>query len=187
MEQLQTEALGLLQIIIGGVISVAGAYATIYIKKAIALAKEKAESIKDEQSKALVTSTLDKVDNLIETNIVSVENTMKPAILKAIENGKVDKSELNSLSTIVKDNVLKQLGTDATKVFNSSLKDTNSYLENRIEKILAELKSADGTEVNKTVLPEVIAATIDTESIVKENAELKAKLNQVQSLATVQA
>lgn len=152
MEQLQTQLLGLVQIIIGGIISVAGAYATIYIKKAIDIAKAKAETIQDEQAKSLIETTLDKVDDLIKTNIISVENTMKPAILQAIADGKVDKTELNTLAKTVKENVLAQLSTDYTEVFNSSLNDSNSYLENRIEKILAELKSADGTEVNKTII-----------------------------------
>jgi len=154
MDQIQTQLMGLLQIVIGGIISIAGIYATIYINKAIAIAKEKANKIKDEQARTLAENILNDVDNLITTNIISVENALKPAILKAIEDGKIDKTELNSLATIVKENTLAQMGTDAAKILDGTLGDTSSYLENRIEKILASLKSAPGTEVNKTVIIE---------------------------------
>jgi hypothetical protein len=154
MGQLQTQAMGLLQIVIGGIISIAGIYATIYINKAIAIAKEKANKIKDDQARTVAENILNDVDNLISTNIVSVENTLKPVILQAIADGKVDKTELNSLATIVKENTLNQMGTDAVKILNGTLGDSNSYLENRIEKILASLKSAPGTEVNKTIIVE---------------------------------
>ena len=162
MEQLQAQAIGLLQVIIGGIFSIAGIYATIYINKGIALAKAKANTIQDEQLKALTNDTLCKVDDLLETNIIAAENTMKPAILQAIADGKVDKTELNSLATIVKETTLNQLGKGAVKILNESLGDTNSYIENRIEKILAELKSAPGTEVNKTVIVEPSAVITES-------------------------
>lgn len=170
MDQLKIQVLNLLQIVLGGILSIAGIYATIYINKAVALAKAKAEQIKDAQAKAIVDNALAKTDDLINTNIISAENTLKPAILKAIANGKVDKEEIKSLSTVVKENTIKQLGDGAYKILNDSLGDTNSYLENRIEKILAQLKSAPGTEVNKTVIVEPTATDI-TKSEVNVTAE----------------
>jgi hypothetical protein len=154
MDQLKIQALNLLQVALGGILSVAGIYATIYINKAVALAKAKAEQIKDAQAKAIADNAIDKTDNLITMNIIAAENTLKPAILKAIADGKVDKTEIKSLSTVVKENTIKQLGDGTYKILNDFLGDTNGYLENRIEKILAELKSAPGTEVNKTFIVE---------------------------------
>lgn len=141
MQELQKQILGLLQIIIGGIISVAGVYATMYIGKAVSLVKAKAEHMQNEKTKVLVNSTLDNLDDLISTNIIAVENTIKPAILEAIAHGTVDKSKLNSLSKLVKENVLNQLSTESKEIFNNSLNDTNGYLQNRIEKILADIKT----------------------------------------------
>jgi len=141
------------QIILGGLISLACVYATIYFNKAIQLAQAKAKLIKDDGTRTLVTNALTDIDKLINTNIVSAENTLKPTILKSIKDGKVDKTELNNISTVVKENVLKQLGTQATDVFNKNLGDINSYVANRIENNLADLKLQEGNSVSKTVIP----------------------------------
>ena len=114
------------QIILGGLISLACVYATIYFNKAIQLAQAKAKLIKDDGARTLVTN---------------------------IKDGKVDKTELNNISTVVKENVLKQLGTQATDVFNKNLGDINSYVANRIENNLADLKLQEGNSVSKTVIP----------------------------------
>lgn len=166
MQEFQTQILGLLQIVIGGIISIAGVYATIYIGKAVNLVKAKAEHMQNEKTKALVNSTLDHVDDLISTNIVAVENTIKPAILEAIANGTIDKSKLNSLSKLVKENVLNQLGTESKEIFKSSLNDTNGYLQNRIEKILSELKSSQIAGFNDTIITPLadLAITADTKT-----------------------
>ncbi len=152
MQEIKAQILDLLQILIGSIISIAGIYLTMYIGKAVNLVKEKAEHMKNEKTKALVNSTLDKVDDLISTNIIAVENTIKPTILEAIKNGTVDKSKLNSLSEIVKGNVLNQLNEESKKIFTNSLNDTNNYLQNRIEKILATLQASSCTGVNKTII-----------------------------------
>ena len=162
MENLQAQAIGLMQIVIGGVFSIAGIFLTALVAKGVAYAKVKTSAIKEEQAKSAVNETLDKTDKLLKTYIISLENTMKPSILQAIADGVVDKAELNSLATIVKESTVKQLGNGGMKILNQSLGDANSYLVNRIEKILAELKSAPGIEVNKTVIIEPSAEVTES-------------------------
>lgn len=177
MELLHDQVSMTLQIIVGAAVSALCAYATIYVKKAIALGKVRANKIKNEEARNIVKSTLDKVDVLISTNIVSAENTLKPAIVQAISDGEVDKSELDSLAIVVKKKVIDQLSKESLEVFNSSLNNSNSYLENRIEKILAELKDTEGTGVSKTV----IIAPNNTESVSEQNNEVSAD-NDVQEI-----
>ena len=142
----------ILQTLVAGVISLAGILTTIYVNKAIELAKLKAQAIKDEQAKKILTNALNNVDELICTNIVAVENTLKPQILEAIKDGKIDKSELNNLSLVVKENVINQMGQQTNTIINEALSDVNSYLESRIEKILADLKNSDSNAVNYTTI-----------------------------------
>lgn len=142
----------ILQTLVAGVVSLAGILTTIYVNKAIELAKLKAQAIKDEQAKKILTNALNNVDELICTNIVAVENTLKPQILEAIKDGKIDKSELNNLSLVVKENVINQMGQQTNTIINEALSDTNSYLESRIEKILADLKNSDSNAVNYTTI-----------------------------------
>lgn len=152
MSNIQDSLNMLIQTVIGGALTIASIYLPIYIAKAVEVAKSKASLMKNEEAKKIITNAIDRADDLITTNIVAAENTLKPKILEAIKDGKVDKSELAELSVLVKENVLKQMSEDTCEVLNATLADTNSYLENRIEKILAELKNAEGTVVSYTTL-----------------------------------
>lgn len=142
----------IIQTIIGGALTIASIYLPIFMAKAVEMAKSKTLLIKNEETKKVISNAINRIDDLITTNIIAVENTLKPKILEAIKDGKVDKKELNELSVIVKQNVLKQINTDTSEILNAVLSDTNSYLENRIEKILAELKNAEGSVVSYTAL-----------------------------------
>ena len=152
MEQLQGQAIQTLQIVLGAVISILGALAIVYLKKGFEYLTTKTTLIKDEGSRKILDSTLEALDALLVTNITSAENTLKPIILQSIADGKVTTDELESLKITVMNNTLKQLGDEATKLLNNSLGDTNSYLENRIEAILADLKIDETSSVSKTVI-----------------------------------
>ena len=142
----------IVQTVIGGALSIACIYVSIFISKSIEVAKSKASALKHEEAQNIIMNALNRTDDLITTNIIAAEQTLKPQILIAIKDGEVDKSELQGLSITVKENVLKQLSTDMYEVLNAALLDTNSYLENRIEKILAELKDAEGNVVSHTAI-----------------------------------
>ena len=152
MEQLQGQAIQTLQIVLGAVISILGALAIVYLKKGFEYLTTKTTLIKDEGSRKILDSTLNALDTLLVTNITSAENTLKPIILQSIADGKVTTDELESLKITVMNNTLKQLGDEARKLLNNSLGDTNSYLENRIEAILADLKIDETSSVSKTVI-----------------------------------
>lgn len=150
MENIQEQVINLLQIIIGGAISVACVYTTAFISQQIEVAKEKVKSIQDENARKIVDNALTKIDDVISTNIISAENTLKPQILSAISDGKVEKEELNSLAISVKENVLNQLSDGTLKAINGTIADINGYVENRIESVLADLKSDFGSQVKHT-------------------------------------
>lgn len=177
MINLNSQINNLAQIFIGGLISLACIYASIYFNKAIQAAQEKAKQIKDEGTRKIVENALGDADKLINTNITSAENSLKPAILKAIADGKVDKTELNSLNQIVKENVLNQLGSQTKDVLNKNLGDLSSYIENRIENNLAELKLQEGNSINKTVIPEPSNET----KVENTPAEDKAPIEEIQT------
>ena len=95
---------------------------------------------KDERQKAIVDTTLDKVDELLKTNIIALENTVKKDMLELIADGKIEKEELKKLAENVKINVINQLGEGSIAILNETLGDVNGYLEVRIEEKLAEIK-----------------------------------------------
>lgn len=137
---LENTVIQLLGIIIGGLLAVASAYATLFVAKATQKAKVEIERLNDERQRKIANATLDKVDELLRTNIVALENTVKKDMLVLIEDGKIEKDELKKLAKNVKENVLNQLGEGSIAILNETLGDVNGYLEVRIEEKLAEIK-----------------------------------------------
>ena len=139
-ELLQDTIIQLLGIVIGGILAIASAYATLFVAKATQKAKVEIEKLNDERQRKIVNATLNKVDELLRTNIIALENTAKKDMLALIDDGKIEKDELKKLAQDVKENVLNQLGEDSIAILNETLGDVNGYLEVRIEEKLAEIK-----------------------------------------------
>ena len=137
---LENTVIQLLGIIIGGLLAIASAYATLFVAKATQKAKVEIEKLNDERQRKIVDATLDKVDELLRTNIIALENTTKKDMLALIEDGKIEKEELKKLAEDVKTNVINQLGEGSMAILNETLGDVNGYLEVRIEEKLAEIK-----------------------------------------------
>ena len=138
---LKDTVIQLLGIIIGGCLAVASAYGSLLIARATQKIKLEIERLNDETQKRILNDTLDRVDSLLQTNIIAMENTVKKDMLASIADGKIEKAELKTLADNVKNNVLKQLGNDSLAVLNDSLGDVNGYLEVKIEEILAQIKA----------------------------------------------
>ena len=137
---LENTVIQLLGIIIGGLLAIASAYMTLFVAKATQRAKVETEKLNDERQKAIVDATLDRVDELLKTNIIALENTVKRDMLELIADGKIEKEELKKLAENVKINVINQLGEGSMAILNETLGDVNGYLEVRIEEKLAEIK-----------------------------------------------
>ena len=137
---LENTVIQLLGIIIGGLLAIASAYMTLFVAKATQRAKVETEKLNDERQKAIVDATLDRVDELLKTNIIALENTVKKDMLELIVDGKIEKEELKKLAENVKINVINQLGEGSMAILNETLGDVNGYLEVRIEEKLAEIK-----------------------------------------------
>ena len=142
-ELLQNTVIQLLGIIIGGILAIASAYMTLFVAKATQKAKAETEKLNDERQRKIVNATLNKVDELLRTNIIALENTAKKDMLALIDDGKIEKDELKKLAQDVKINVLNQLGEDSLAILNDTLGDVNGYLEARIEEKLAEIKAKE--------------------------------------------
>lgn len=141
MELLQEGLVDLLEIVIESVLAIASVYATMFVANVTKKAKVELQKVKDEKAKELLNQNLDRVDALLRTNIVAMENTLKKELIKDIEDGKLDKEEAKLLVDNVKKNVLNQLGNESLAVLNEGLNDLNGYIGARLEEILVEVKN----------------------------------------------
>lgn len=130
----------LLGVVLSGLIAIVGAYMTLFVAKVTQKASLEVAKLKDERQQAILSNTLSKVDDLLRTNIVALEETTKKVMLESIKDGKIEKSELKQLAEEVKINVVNQLGEGSLAILNESLGDTTGYIEARLEEVLAEVK-----------------------------------------------
>lgn len=141
MELLQEGLVDLLKIVIESVLAIASVYATMFVANVTKKAKVELQKVKDEKAKELLNENLDRVDVLLRTNIIAMENTLKKELIKDIADGKLDKEEAKLLVNNVKKNVLNQLGNESLIVLNEGLNDLNGYIGARLEEILVEVKN----------------------------------------------
>ena len=141
MELLQEGLVDLLKIVIESVLAIASVYATMFVANVTKKAKVELQKVKDEKAKELLNENLDRVDVLLRTNIIAMENTLKKELIKDIADGKLDKEEAKLLVNNVKKNVLNQLGNESLAVLNEGLNDLNGYIGARLEEILVEVKN----------------------------------------------
>ena len=140
MEMLEKNLIELLDIVIKGLLTIASAYGVYLVSKVVQKIKLKMMKLEDEQAQLIFNNALEKVDMLLRTNIVAMENTLKKEISEGIKDGKVEKEELNKLAINVKENVLNQLGKGSLDILNEGLNDVNGYVEARLEQVLVDIK-----------------------------------------------
>ena len=145
MNVLNETLVNLLATIISGLIGIALLQLFTYLRNKTSL-------IQDEQAKQIVDTTIDKVEKLINANIIKTENVSKPIMIQALQDGKIEKAELVKLKDEVRENVLSQLSQDSLDVLNDSLVDVEKYIDTKIESQLAILKEQEGIPVNHTVI-----------------------------------
>ena len=145
MNVLNETLVNLLATIISGLIGIALLQLFTYLRSKTSL-------IQDEQAKQIVDTTIDKVEKLINANIIKTENVSKPIMIQALQDGKIEKAELIKLRDEVRENVLSQLSQDSLDVLNDSLVDVEKYIDTKIESQLAILKEQEGIPVNHTVI-----------------------------------
>ena len=114
--------------------------------------RSKTSLIKAPQAKQIVDTTIDKVEKLINANIIKAENVSKPIMVQALQDGKIEKADLVKLRDEVRENVLSQLSQDSIDVLNDSLVDVEKYIDTKIESQLAILKEQEGIPVNHTII-----------------------------------
>ena len=145
MNVLNETLVNILATIISGLIGIALLQLFTYLRSKTSL-------IQDEQAKQIVDTTIDKVEKLINANIIKTENVSKPIMIQALQDGKIEKTELVKLRDEVRENVLSQLSQDSIDVLNDSLVDVEKYIDTKIESQLAILKEQEGIPVNHTVI-----------------------------------
>ena len=145
--ELQSQLIQLIQIIIGGCLSIASIYAVILINKYTNIAKEKLNSIQDKNGKEKLNVAMDRLNSLLVTNITNTENTLKKTLIEASKDNKLTKEDFDLLKNNVAENVISQLSNDTTDIISKEVGDINDFVNIKLEEVLANLKANPNSSV----------------------------------------
>lgn len=140
MESIQEALNSLLVTVAVGVIGIVGALTTVYLNKTILNIKSKTNKIENENQKALVENAFNRVSDLVLVNVIKAQETLVKEIVGKAEDGIFDKSDLKAVADVVKNDVIKQMGTQIENLVKLEIDDLEGYVSALIEKTLAELK-----------------------------------------------
>lgn len=134
------DALGLLlTTVITGGIGVISTTIAVYFNNLKVKIQAETNKIQNEETKKLVNNALDRLNDLVITNVQSAQETLVKTIKEESKDG-YSKDDLLAVKDVVKNNILVQLSQDSKDLLASEISDLDSYVDNKIEVILAEIK-----------------------------------------------
>lgn len=134
------DALGLLlTTVITGGIGVISTTIAVYFNNLKVKIQAETNKIQNEETKKLVNNALDRLNDLVITNVQSAQETLVKTIKEESKDG-YSKEDLLAVKDVVKNNILVQLSQDSKDLLASEISDLDSYVDSKIEVILAEIK-----------------------------------------------
>lgn len=134
------DALGLLlTTVITGGIGVISTTIAVYFNNLKVKIQAETNKIQNEETKKLVNNALDRLNDLVMTNVQSAQETLVKTIKEESKDG-YSKEDLLEVKDVVKNNILVQLSQDSKDLLASEISDLDSYVDSKIEVILAEIK-----------------------------------------------
>lgn len=111
----------------------------LYVEKLKVKIKEETAKIRDEQTRALVDSAIDRLDKLIDDNVQFAQVTLVDQIKKGAVDG-YDVQDLKDVKQVVIENIYAQLTDDSKKLIETEIRDLDLYVNNKIEVVLGRIK-----------------------------------------------
>ena len=147
------------------VTSLLGAYATLYFAKCKIKVDAEVSKIKDDKTKALVNTALERIGDLVIKGVGAAQQTLVPDLKNAILEGTASKEDLLKIGKDVANNVYGQLNSETILALQSEYNDIKSYIEASVEAQVLKLKitSANvvpttGIKIGAVNLPDVVDA-----------------------------
>ena len=141
MEEVQVLLNTLLVTILTGVISIAGAYATLLLKKVTTKIQAETSKIESDKERVLVNDAIMSINDLVYQAVFAMQTTTVEAIKDKAEDGKLTLKESKEIANTVKDNVLAQLSTEVQSLATKQIENLDLYILDRIEVELEKVKT----------------------------------------------
>lgn len=141
MEEVQVLLNTLLVTILTGVIGIAGAYATLLLKKVTTKIQAETSKIESDKERVLVNDAVMSINDLVYQAVFAMQTTTVEAIKDKAADGKLTLEESKEIANTVKDNVLAQLSTEVQSLATKQIENLDLYILDRIEVELEKVKT----------------------------------------------
>ena len=111
----------------------------LYVEKLKVKIKEETAKIRDEQTRALVDSAIDRLDKLIDDHVQFAQVTLVDQVKKGAVDG-YDVQDLKDVKQVVVENIYAQLTDESKKLIETEIRDLDLYVNNKIEVVLGRIK-----------------------------------------------
>lgn len=140
MDQIQGAIVQMLVTVILGLITLVGAYATAYLKKASDKIKLEIMTMEDVNQVMHIRNALDRLETVAEKTVNKIEQTTAKHIREAIVDGKIDRKELESLAYKAYEEIISTMEPEYVRIIQETLGDAKTYILNTIEEKVERLK-----------------------------------------------
>ena len=141
MEEVQVLLNTLLVTILTGVIGIAGAYATLLLKKVTTKIQAETSKIESDKERVLVNDAVMSINDLVYQAVFAMQTTTVEANKDKAADGKLTLEESKEIANTVKDNVLAQLSTEVQSLATKQIENLDLYILDRIEVELEKVKT----------------------------------------------
>lgn len=156
-------------------ITLAGGYLVLYIRKATQRLKAETSKIEDENTRKLINDSIDRLTDIVNTNVVKAQETTIKELQLASADGVIDRDELKKVGLAVKEDVLSQMSDQLLDAVQLQIKDVGAYVEGLIEQQLLVVKNQSSVNVVNTTesesKEEVVESSSEPITISEENEE----------------
>lgn len=152
-------------------ITLAGGYLVLYIRKATQRLKVETSKIEDEASRKLVDDAINRLTDIVNTNVVKAQETTIKELQLASADGVIDRDELKKVGLAVKEDVLSQMSDQLLDTVELQIKDVGSYVEGLIEKQLLVVKNQSPVAIQDIPSEEVVESSSEPILVVEESED----------------
>lgn len=100
----------------------------------------KVKGISDENARKALNDAIYRVNEIVSTVVMSIEQEEKQQILKAMEDGEVTRDELVALKDVAINRVKSQLVPDAWQLLEESFGNVTDYISDKVSQQVFSLK-----------------------------------------------
>lgn len=162
-ESLQSVATQALLDVAIAALTLVATWATIRIGQATAKLKaETTQAVRDERQAALIQRGLDRINDVAQKAVASIEQTMAGTLRQAVKEGRADRASLLALANLAYARVVRAITPEMEQALRAELGDLRTYVLDTIEAEVGKIKAGKAAELQPVLTAQTSETTAET-------------------------